>query len=109
MEKFDTQPSRSPEKLLTKMVLPDATIAEVYGNPETKELEYFFHIDAAGNILEYTDMHGSESLRDTLKEHFEERGIALTEQELDTLTQKLFQEKLNHAIDEIDEDTATEQ
>lgn len=108
MEKLDTQPSRSPEKLLTKIVLPDETIAEVYGNPETKELEYFFHIDAAGNILEYTDMHGVEGMREMLKEHFEECGIALTEQELDTLTQKFFQKRLNQEIDDIDENTATE-
>lgn len=88
------------------MVLPDETVAEVYGNPETKEMEYFFHIDAAGNILEYTDMHGSGGKRDALKKHFEERGFFFTAQELDALTQKLFQEKLNQ---DIDENTATEQ
>lgn len=108
MEKLE-QPSRSPEKLLSKIVLPDETIAEVYGDPEKNEMEYFFHLDADGNILEYTDLHGSESLRNVLKERFEERGIALTAQELNALTQRLFQERLNQAINEIDENTATEQ
>ncbi|MEK7487708.1 MAG: hypothetical protein AAB598_00065 [Patescibacteria group bacterium] len=109
MEKLDKQPSRSPEKLLTKVVLPDETIAEVYGNPETNEMEYFFYLDTAGNVLEYTDMRGSKDKRDTLKKHFEERGFSFTAQELNALTQKLFQGKLNQEIDEIDENTATEQ
>ena len=36
MEKLDKQPSRYRKNFSPKVVLPDETIAEVYGNPEKK-------------------------------------------------------------------------
>ncbi|MBI5913120.1 hypothetical protein HY839_01620 [Candidatus Azambacteria bacterium] len=108
MEQFE-QPLRRPEKLLDKVTLPDETVTEVYGDPATKKIEYFFRTDVDGSIIEYTDLRGSEEMRDAVKEYFEERGMALTDEELSNLTTELFQNKLNRRINAIDKNTATEQ
>lgn len=108
MERFE-QPLRRPEKLLDKIVLPDETVTEVYGDPATHKIEYFFCIDVDGSIIEYADLHSSEGARKAVKEYFERRGIVLTMEELNNLTTESIQDKLNQQINKIDENTATEQ
>ena len=70
----------------------------------------FFYLDTDGNVLEYTDMRGSKGQARYAEKAFRRARFSLTAQELNALSpQKLFQGKLNQEIDEIDENTATEQ
>lgn len=108
MEQFE-QPLRRPEKLLKKILLPDETVAEIYGNPETNKMEYFFCTDIKGNIIEFADISDDKEMRELVKKRYEDNGIALTENELNNLTPELIQTKWNKQINEIDENTATEQ
>src|SRR3989344_8563803 len=99
MEQFE-QPLRRPEKLLDKVILPDETVAEIYGDSKTNKVEYFFCTDIEGNIIEYADVSNDKKMRESVKKYFENYGVTPTEDELNNLTLAFMQNKLNKRINE---------